>query len=156
MPFDWKTWLGYLSIFSYQCVVIIILGLVVSPFLCFFIGSCILLKPFAEDISNDLILLNQNEKKSNKMDKNMKVKHILSNVIQKFSNVKQLSFSILFVYNDFEEIFLIRMMIKFQIHHWYQSDIWISYHCFLCLDFAHVVLHFIDHKSWIRWVLNNI
>lgn len=92
MPFNWKTPIGFLVIFLFQCVNVNNAAMIVTPTMCFFVGSCILLKSLIEDITNDLNSLNQDEQKMSKLDKRKKIaKEDFCYVIQEFSDVKQLS-----------------------------------------------------------------
>lgn len=85
MPFNWKTPFGYMILLSYEGVEAIVAAMAFYPIMSIFIGSCILLKTFIEDITIDLKCLNQ------KQNEKENLSEIFCNVIQNYSNVQELS-----------------------------------------------------------------
>lgn len=67
LPFNWKTPLGYSMTLSAQSAASFSTLFVSVPLLCFFVGCCVILVSFCEDITNELSMLNlfQNKNKRN-------------------------------------------------------------------------------------------
>lgn len=85
---------GYFLVLFIQYAGAYVTGLSVCPIICFFLGSCLMIKAFAEDILNDFIDFNVN--KSSKGSPILLSKQTLYNVIQNVSDIKQLSKLFLF------------------------------------------------------------
>lgn len=88
MPFNWKTPFGYCITMLIQSTDVYYSGLCGLPIVCFLIGGCYLLKTIVNDITNDLFRLNTVQK-SEKDRINTKI--LFCNIIQNFSDTKQLS-----------------------------------------------------------------
>lgn len=94
LPFNWKTPLRYLIVLSYEYVEAAIIGLIYCLFMCFFVGSCILVQSFIKDIITDLSSLNQivtSNEFDKKPNKNGKLSELFCRATQNHSDVQQLS-----------------------------------------------------------------
>lgn len=83
LPFNWRTPLGYSFVLFYIYVLSASGVLAVGVVMVFFFGSCILLKSFIEDITNDLTIF--------KRYKTKREKRIFYNIIQAYTDIKQFS-----------------------------------------------------------------
>lgn len=88
LPFNWTTKLGYLIALFIEAIDAYTISLCGVPVICFFVGSCSLLKTIIEDITNDLSLLNVTPS----LDGNhIKMKELFCTFIQSISKAEQLS-----------------------------------------------------------------
>lgn len=102
-PFNWQTPLRYLIVLLYQWAISFMVLLSVDMAVFFLVASCIVLKSFIEDTTNDLKLFIPNEKTSNKKGETkrnaenkmkMKMKFTFCNIIKSHSDIKQLSLNL--------------------------------------------------------------
>lgn len=88
LPFNWKTLIGYLLAEILIIIYAICSFLIIGNSVCFFCGFCWLYISFADDISSDIIALNDSEV-SQRVDKELVERFI--NIVQLHVDVKQLS-----------------------------------------------------------------
>lgn len=88
MPFDWKTPFGYLFAIVPQGIDIFCIVLDVAPVVGFMFGSCMLIIAFVEDITSEFKELSTNE---SLMESQMEMRKRFGNIIQLYSNIKELS-----------------------------------------------------------------
>lgn len=91
MPFNWRTPFGYLITISLQYILAQYSIAFICPVLCFFIGSCFLLKSFAGNITNDINSLNAVAKKKSDRNYAKKIRTIFCNAVQDHGELQQLS-----------------------------------------------------------------
>lgn len=91
MPFNWRTPLGYLAALSFEYILLRSSFVFFHSLVCFYIGSCLLLKTFVEDITNDIRSLNAIDNKKSDGNRTKEIRTIFANVVQDHAALKQLS-----------------------------------------------------------------
>lgn len=93
MPYNWKSPFGYILTLAYEDFMLRSgITYFLSPFICFLIGSCFLVKAFIEDVTNDLSSLNVSRTSTSGFeDRLARIEISFGNVVHYHSHVKQLS-----------------------------------------------------------------
>lgn len=88
LPFNWNTKLGYVIALVIEAIDASTISLCGVPVICFFVGSCWLLKVIIEDITNDLSKLSAITVST---ENHIKVEMLFCTFVQSFSKAEQLS-----------------------------------------------------------------
>lgn len=154
MPFSLKTPFGY------ACALFIeITGetgtiYVVTSMLCYAIGTIWIIKSFINDITNTLKMLKM-DKKSTAFENCLKLKRRFCDIIQNFSNAKQLS------WHPQNICPIHHTQIEYIKHFGSQNDRWIQWNCrdgdhsCVFMDCTHHSMFAIIATIWISWVWTN-
>lgn len=98
MPFEWRTPYGYLIALTIESIVITCIIFSSFPHICFFIGSCLSISSFMDDIQNDLTALMLTKRGLNRNDERV-LKQSLCKIVQDVSDAKELSYEIFHLFS---------------------------------------------------------
>lgn len=154
LPMNSKTPLGYLCVLLLEASESFSIVSVALSAICFLVGSCWMFISFANDMTNNLHLLNIGGKSE---ENHVKMKERLCNVVNFFSDVKELSDIGARGRKYISKWIILQpiLFISFQTDQWFQWDLWICnvWHIFVDI-FDHLHL-FILIFGGISWVYNS-
>lgn len=148
--------MGYIIALLAESIGVCCTAISAVSIICYFIGSCWLLRALVEDITNDLSFLTADE--TSPAERYKKMMKRFYNSIRDFSKAEQLSKNEIekceCKWTHFDELSYV--LISFQICQWIQSCLWVHYHWLLRVDTRHNLQFFTISTAIISWATENI